>query len=318
MRGERIDERLQQLARRVVRAGRVVVIVRLPLQIDLRLPDGDQPQPVHRGLQVRLRPQRAQDTRRGAGAGGGFARQRGLSVRTAAPVEGVGQQAWNVAVVFRRDDEDARRRRHLCLHPVTVLSIVAGLAAVFLLILLVRANARAADLLRDLQSARAAEHAAALREVELAAGATAGRTRLAELAEERDGLIDALHQLREVKATLERDLATVRLTAEKDASAAQGELKLLRDLREEMTAQFRLMADDSLRRQGADLEKAHADRLSALLKPVRDQVETFQKELADRNIATVQANAALREQIEGLHRRSEEIGRDAVALTRAL
>ena len=204
------------------------------------------------------------------------------------------------------------------MQPVTVLSIVAGLAAVFFLILLVRANARAADLLRDLQSARAAEHAAALREVELAAGATAGRARLAELAEERDGLIDALHQLREVKATLERDLATVRLTAEKDASAAQGELKLLRDLREEMTAQFRLMADDSLRRQGADLEKAHADRLSALLKPVRDQVETFQKELADRNIATVQANAALREQIEGLHRRSEEIGRDAVALTRAL
>lgn len=199
-----------------------------------------------------------------------------------------------------------------------VVPILAAVVAIVLLILLLRANARAAGLQRAVEAARSAEHAAALREAELSASASAGQARLTELSGERDELMDALHRLREVKAALERDLATVRLTAEKDAQAAQGELKLLRDLREEMTAQFRLMADDSLRRQGADLEKAHSERLTALLHPVREQVQNFQKELADRNIATVQANAALREQIEGLHRRSEEIGRDAVALTRAL
>ncbi len=142
--------------------------------------------------------------------------------------------------------------------------------------------------------------------------------RVAELSEERDNLADVLHQARQSVAALERDISTLKLNARRDAEASSREIELLREMREEMTAQFRLLADDSLRRQGADLEKTHGERLAALLSPFREQVQHFQKELADRNRAAADERAALREQIEGLHRRSEEIGRDAVALARAL
>lgn len=142
--------------------------------------------------------------------------------------------------------------------------------------------------------------------------------RLSDLSEDRDNLTDALHRANREVADLERALDAARLTAARDADLAAREAEALRALRDEMTAQFRLMADESLRRQGADLERTHADRLAALLTPFREQVARFQDELQAGQRAGEAAQAMLREQIEGLHRRSEDIGRDAVALTRAL
>ena len=161
----------------------------------------------------------------------------------------------------------------------------------------------------------------AMLERELAGAATrleSASTRAAELEGERAQLRRALDETQAQLARQGRELAEVRLAAAKDRETAEQNLALLRELREEMTGQFRLMADESLRRQGADLEKTHSERLSALLTPFREQVQGFQTELQARNKAADEERAMLREQIEGLHRRSEEIGRDAVALTRAL
>lgn len=146
----------------------------------------------------------------------------------------------------------------------------------------------------------------------------AGTARLSELTEERDSLTDALHQARQRVAGLETDLETTRLGARKDAEAAARDIATLRELREEMTGQFRLMANETLHRQGADMQKTHSEQLSALLTPFREQVNRFQTELQARNKATDEERARLREQIEYLHKRSEDISREAVALTRAL
>lgn len=150
------------------------------------------------------------------------------------------------------------------------------------------------------------------------ARAAAQGARLSELTEERDNLADALHRARQESAALERALDAARLTAARDAEIAAHEAQTLRALRAEMADQFRLMADESLRRQGADLERAHAERLGALLTPFREQVARFQDEVQAGQRAGEAAQAALRTHIEGLHQRSEQIGRDAVALTRAL
>ena len=175
------------------------------------------------------------------------------------------------------------------------------------------------DGLRD--ALHAAQDRVAALERELGKAATrqdADAARLAELEAERATLRRDLDEARGTLAAQERELAEIRLAAAKDREAAERDLGLLRELREEMTGQFRLMADESLRRQGADLEKAHTERLAALLTPFREQVQGFQTELQARNKIVDEERAMLREQIEGLHRRSEEIGRDAVALTRAL
>lgn len=143
-------------------------------------------------------------------------------------------------------------------------------------------------------------------------------TRIAALTEERDGLSDALFRAREAAARLDRDLAETRLSASKDREAAARDIATLRNLREEMTGQFRLLAQETLRTQGADLQRVQSDQLAALLTPFRDQVQRFQTELQTRNKILDEEGARLRSQIETLHRRSEDISREAVELTRAL
>lgn len=142
--------------------------------------------------------------------------------------------------------------------------------------------------------------------------------RLAELLEERDGLSDALHQSRQEVAHGRQALAETRLAAQKDREAAEREIATLRELREEMTGQFKLMAAETLRLQGADMQKVQNEQLSALLTPFRDQVHRFQTELQARNKVLDEEGARLREQITSLHQRSEDISREAVNLTRAL
>ena len=78
-----------------------------------------------------------------------------------------------------------------------------------------------------------------------------------------------------------------------------------------MTGQFRLMANETLRVQGADMQKTHGEQLNALLNPFREQVQHFQRELRDRNRILDEEGARLRDQIAN-------IGQEANALTRAL
>ncbi|MCF3974440.1 DNA recombination protein RmuC [Paracoccus salsus] len=142
--------------------------------------------------------------------------------------------------------------------------------------------------------------------------------RLAELAEDRDGLADALHQARQQLARGQTELAETRLGAQKDREAAAREIATLRELRDEMTGQFKLLAAETLRVQQGDMQKAQGDQLTALLNPFRDQVHRFQTELQSRNKVLDEEGARLREQIAFLHKRSEDISREAVNLTRAL
>ena len=170
----------------------------------------------------------------------------------------------------------------------------------------------------QLQAETRAARDSALLAGKLGAQLEAREGRLAELGEERDGLTDALHQARQQAGRLENELGQLRLAAQKDAEAAARDIATLRELRDEMSRNFKLMAQETLRVQGADMHKVQGEQLSALLTPFRDQVHRFQTELQARNKVLDEEGARLREQIEGLHRRSEEISREAVELTRAL
>lgn len=141
---------------------------------------------------------------------------------------------------------------------------------------------------------------------------------LARLTAEAQGLDELLRAERQTVARLERDLSEARLLAQKDLETAQREIATLRELREEMTGHFKLLSNETLKTQGAELQRVQGDQLAALLTPFRDQVHRFQTELQARNKATDEERARLHEQIEGLYRRSEAISREAVNLTRAL
>lgn len=167
-------------------------------------------------------------------------------------------------------------------------------------------------------AAQSAQHQAELRLGRLESGHDAQAMRLREVVEECDQLRDALHAARQQEGTLQRMLAETRLAADKDRESAERDVATLRELREEMSNNFKIMSDESLRRQSEDLNKRQNEQLTALLNPFRDQVHRFQTEVQTRNKQSDEDGARLREQIEMLHKRSEAISREAVALTRAL
>ncbi|WP_084621064.1 DNA recombination protein RmuC [Paracoccus aminophilus] len=170
----------------------------------------------------------------------------------------------------------------------------------------------------EAEELRQARHQSELRLGRMESAHAGQGARLAELVEERDELRDALHAAQKLEAGLQRQLAETRLAADKDRESAERDIATLREVREEMSKNFKLMADETLRVQGEDMHKRQSENLTSLLTPFRDQVHRFQTELQTRNKQTDEERARLREQIEGLHKRSEEISREAVALTRAL
>lgn len=233
--------------------------------------------------------------------------------------------------------------------PTLWLLIAAGLALILLVLWRQAAGARAREAADAAARLRAADERLTAARDALGAAAEARRAtegRLAEQADareaqalraaeaetrldsvsallrdrsaERDGLAETLQSTRAAMHDLQQQLGQTRLAAQKDAEAAAREIATLRELRKEMTDQFRLLADEAMRTTGTDIQTRHAEQLSALLTPFREQVATFQTELQTREAQATQERAALGEHIRLLHARSEQIGADAVALTRAL
>lgn len=144
------------------------------------------------------------------------------------------------------------------------------------------------------------------------------RDRLGALRQEAGQVQSALELARREGEKLRVEARGREMAMEKDREAAAREIALLKELREEMTTRFRDMSDETLRRQNADFSKAQTDRLTALLNPFREHVVRFEEELRNVHRAADLERARLGEQISLLHRRSEEISQEAVALTRAL
>ncbi len=153
--------------------------------------------------------------------------------------------------------------------------------------------------------------------------------RLVEAAEERRALAARAHEERgAIDAKLDATRAEVeRLRVENKglhtqiearAEAHDGEVRRLTDLRAEMTDRFKALADETLADHGTRFGTLNAERMTALLKPMSEQVDRFQSELREAHTGAAKDRERLKTEIEQLTRRSEDVSREAVALTRAL
>jgi len=119
-------------------------------------------------------------------------------------------------------------------------------------------------------------------------------------------------------ATAERDLAALRAQSEEQRQSAEEKIALLGAVREDMQHKFKELADLSLKTTGEELTRASRERLEAALNPLKEHVALFQVELKAVHEGALRDRQALKTEIEMLSRRSEEVSKEAVALTRAL
>ncbi|MCC5988031.1 MAG: DNA recombination protein RmuC [Pararhodobacter sp.] len=111
-----------------------------------------------------------------------------------------------------------------------------------------------------------------------------------------------------------------RLQAELKAQqeAAAEKIEILSKVRADMEAKFHELARQALKVQGEEFSKANLEKLHAALTPLKEHVGHFERELKAVHKATVDDRAALKAEIQQLSKRSEEVSKEALALTRAL
>ncbi len=208
----------------------------------------------------------------------------------------------------------------------------------------IAAEGRAAASRADLAERDAAHRAERLAEVQARhdalddrlCEAQAERQRLAaaeaKLQQSLDGLGTMLDEARDERAAIAArldaaaaEISDLKVTNERlradfaaRAEAHDKEVALLSGLRAEMTDRFKALADETLRTHGESFGRTNRERIEALLTPVREQVTHFQTELRAAHEGAAKDRERLKTEIEHLSRRSEEVSREAVALTRAL
>mgnify|MGYP006286228337 CR=1 FL=1 len=195
---------------------------------------------------------------------------------------------------------------------------VAAVALAWLLWVLRRLAAMRAELAQartDL--ARLEERATAAEQRE--ADAAAYRSQVEEQARRtQEELRTALDAERREVARRDTRIGELTTTLQKEREAGEEQLKLVKSVREDMEARFKALAEQSVKTQGETLSKISQERLEALLKPLRENVNKFEVELRHAHQGAAKERERLKAEITQLSAKSEALSEQAVNLTRAL
>tara|TARA_R110000868_G_scaffold35362_1_gene126892 strand:- start:16694 stop:18118 length:1425 start_codon:yes stop_codon:yes gene_type:complete len=136
--------------------------------------------------------------------------------------------------------------------------------------------------------------------------------------EERDRLRIKTETLEAERSALASQFAS--LKAEHDAAIRHHDEKLaeLEKARERLTETFKLTAAEILKTSGAELNKQGAEGLQVLLKPLREQLEGFQKRVIDDAEKRMGQTTEIKTLIQTLHNDARQMSDDAKGLVNAL
>lgn len=117
--------------------------------------------------------------------------------------------------------------------------------------------------------------------------------------------------LRSRNARLEADL-------ENERKGSQEKLKLLHDSEARMKTEFENLANRIFEEKGKTITEQNKEKLSSLLLPMRDQLESFRKRIDDVHKDDTAGMAKLLEQVRQLQELNNKVSEDANNLARAI
>lgn len=124
-----------------------------------------------------------------------------------------------------------------------------------------------------------------------------------------------LHQaLRQSQAVATE--AQVRLEEERKHAAQT--LATMTQAREQLSQQFKLVAQEIFDERGQRLSELNQSQLSEVLSPFREQLEGFKKKVDEVYVNDVRERASLKQELEHLRQLNHQINQEAIQLSRAL
>lgn len=218
---------------------------------------------------------------------------------------------------FVEATEAAARQREARMEAETALAVACEAAA--------RGDAAAAELRARHASAEA--ELAALRAARAAAEeALAGRKEALAAAEQRNGELEGrLERLaaefagaQEAAALLRTENAGLRENLENERRQAEEKLMLLRTARAEMTAEFKLLADEVMTRHGETFTRLNRTQIDGVLAPLKEKLGEFEAKVQASQVESTKERATLGEQIRQIAEASSALRSEAKDLADAL
>lgn len=170
----------------------------------------------------------------------------------------------------------------------------------------------------ELERARSTEAQQATRAAGLEASAQGALQRIADLeraieaaANQRQQLEDQLRGLTAAQARVEAELRSER-------TAGAEKLALLNEAREQLSNQFKALANDILEEKSRRFTEQNAANLGTLLHPLREKFGEFQQKVESLEKDGVAGRSELKEQIAQLRTMNQRLSEDATNLVSAL
>jgi len=127
-----------------------------------------------------------------------------------------------------------------------------------------------------------------------------------------------IDEIQRTKAELEVEYAKTNETLQQERKQSEERLALLRDARDEMTKEFKLLASAVMQEHGETFSKQNKDQINTVLGPLREKLAEFQVGLATAHTESLKERATLAEQIKQLSATSATMTSETSNLTRAL
>lgn len=154
------------------------------------------------------------------------------------------------------------------------------------------------------------------------------RGELAHRAGLEERLAEAKQRLAEVQDRWQQTLEENRSLAERQAALAQEleaerraaaeKLRLLEDARQQLTEQFKNLANDILEEKSRRFTEQNQNELGALLEPLKLRLTEFQRKVEEAYVTEGKDRTALAEQVRQLMALNQTLSREARQLTEAL
>ncbi len=144
------------------------------------------------------------------------------------------------------------------------------------------------------------------------------RQRLEAAEVQRDANAALVVQERREKAELDAELARQTETLQQERKQSEEKIALLREAREDMTKEFKILAAAVMQEHGETFSKQNKEQIDVVLAPLREKLVEFQTGLTAAHTESAKERAVLAAQIQQLSQTSATMTSETTNLTRAL
>lgn len=139
-----------------------------------------------------------------------------------------------------------------------------------------------------------------------------------QLEEQCSSFSNEILQLKRENANLEKQLAVSSSTLESERSKSEEKIRLIKEAKEELTNQFKVLANSILEEKSKIFKEQNSSNLGEILNPLKERLGEFQKTIQENYENEGKERHSLKREVESLMKMNDRLSSEAARLSNAL